>query len=263
MHPHIHTFLPSSSPDISLECRIYLPSAVTSTSLGPSLSMEADSEPIPLERIDKAALRDWGINRLITAAHPWARLGGNMLFPVIAHHLPRAVYDANCPAAIATFNVRGVGLSEGSQPWPGWGIGSDGEDFGAVERAVLGLLGDVAVYRLGYSYGTNLVLSAPPPNLRRTMLVSPAPTLFKAMTVMCGPTFQQSLDAALNAAPDGETIWAVYGTSDEFTGVSTLRALGGRRADLIHKVEIEGCGHFYARGEDGRSLRSAIEEWIA
>ncbi len=67
---------------------------------------------------------------------------------VIAHHLPRAVYDANHPAAIATFNVRGVGRSGGSQPWPGWGIGSDGDDFAAVERAVLDLVGDVAIYRL-------------------------------------------------------------------------------------------------------------------
>jgi hypothetical protein len=95
------------------------------------------------------------------------------------------------------------------------------------------------------------------------MLVSPAPTLFKAMTALRGPTFQQGLDAALDAAPDGETLWAVFGTADEFTGAATFRSLGGSRTDLIHKVEIEGCGHFYARGEDGRALRAAIAEWIA
>ncbi|CAK9786942.1 hypothetical protein CC85DRAFT_302943 [Cutaneotrichosporon oleaginosum] len=262
MHPHIHTLLPSSTPNIALECRIYLPSSAAGTPLAPSLSMEGDSSPIPLERIDRGALKSLGIDRLVTAAHPWARLGGNMLFPVIAHHLPRAVYDANSCAAVATFNVRGVGLSGGSQPWPGWGIGADADDFAAVERAVLDLVGDVAVYRLGYSYGTLLALNAPR-GVKRLMLLSPAPTLFKAMTALRGPTFQQGLEAALDAAPDAHSLWAVYGTADEFTGVATLRQLGGRRTDLIRKVEIEGCGHFYARTEDARALRAAIAEWIA
>jgi hypothetical protein len=81
MHPHIHTLLPSSSPGVSLECRIYLPPSATTTSLAPILAMEGDSEPTPFEGIDRAAVRALGIDRIVTAAHPWARLGGNMLFP--------------------------------------------------------------------------------------------------------------------------------------------------------------------------------------
>lgn len=101
------------------------------------------------------------------------------------------------------------------------------------------------------------------------MLVSPAPTLFKAMTALRGPTFQQGLDAALDRAQaaqaegDERQLWEVFGTSDDFTGADTLRRLGGARADLVHKVEIKGCGHFFMRPEDGIALRGAIADWIS
>lgn len=74
---------------------------------------------------------------------------------VIANYLPNAVFgtpraDGAAPdTAIATFNVRGVGQSGGSMPLPGFGIGNDGEDFAAVERAVADLVGGQAeLYRL-------------------------------------------------------------------------------------------------------------------
>lgn len=103
------------------------------------------------------------------------------------------------------------------------------------------------------------------------MLVAPAPTMFKALSVVRGPSFQQGLEAALDRAAaargagdgrDKRQLWEVFGTADEFTGVAGLRALGGARSDLVHKVEIEGCGHFFARPEDGRALREAIADWI-
>lgn len=87
------------------------------------------------------------------------------------------------------------------------------------------------------------------------MLVSPAPTLFKALTALGGPTFQQGLDATLAQT----SVVCVFGTSDDFTGASTLRALGGNR---VRKVEVEGAGHFYNRREDGVQLQAAISEWI-
>lgn len=87
------------------------------------------------------------------------------------------------------------------------------------------------------------------------LLVSPAPTLFKALTALGGPTFAQGLEGALAAAP----VACVFGTSDDFTGAGTLRALGG---DRVRKVEIDGCGHFYTRGEDGEQLQQAIRHWI-
>lgn len=87
------------------------------------------------------------------------------------------------------------------------------------------------------------------------MLVSPAPTLFKALTALGGPTFAQGLEATLAAT----SVVCIFGTSDDFTGAATLRALGG---DQVRKVEIEGCGHFYSRREDGEQLRQAISEWI-
>lgn len=86
---------------------------------------------------------------------------------------------------------------------------------------------------------------------------------------MAGPTFASGLNAALDRAAearargDSRTLWVVYGTSDDFTGVSTLSALGGERHEDIVFVEIEGCGHFYVRDEDGVALRRAIAEWIS
>lgn len=108
----------------------------------------------------------------------------------------------------------------------------------------------------GYSYGTIPALNAPINHpISGVMLVSPAPTLFKALTALGGPTFQQGLDATLAQT----SVSCVFGTSDDFTGASTLRALGG---DKVRKVEVEGAGHFYNRREDGEQLQAAIKEWV-
>lgn len=124
----------------------------------------------------------------------------------------------------------------------------------------------------GYSYGTNLALNAPLPDrgVKRTILVSPAPTLFKAMTLLSGPTFATGLDAALDRAAasresgkDARSLWVVFGDKDDFTGAATLRALGGDKKDEIVAVEISGCGHFYARVEDGDAAEKAIAAWIS
>lgn len=124
--------------------------------------------------------------------------------------------------------------------------------------------------------------------------MSPAPTLFKGLTLFGGPTFEQGLSGVVEraagaveppvaGAADGATetvpaaastdaataalpptakkaLWIVYGSKDDFTGVATLRALA---ADTATHVEIEGCGHFYARQEDGVHLAKAIADWMA
>lgn len=46
-----------------------------------------------------------------------------------------------------TFNARGVGLSTGSQPIPGFG-GNEGEDFAAIEKAMSQALGVEEVWRV-------------------------------------------------------------------------------------------------------------------
>lgn len=50
--------------------------------------------------------------------------------------------------AVITFNARGVGNSQGSQPWPGAYPGQDHLDFAAVEEAGRELTGAAEVYRL-------------------------------------------------------------------------------------------------------------------
>lgn len=81
MHPNLHVLLPSSTPAVLLEARIYLPRISTTTSLASILSMNSDSEPIKWEAVDKEAVRALKLSKVVTAAHPWGRLGGNMLFP--------------------------------------------------------------------------------------------------------------------------------------------------------------------------------------
>lgn len=81
MHPNLHVLLPSSTPSILLEARIYLPRMATSTALAGALSMNSDSEPIAWEEVDIDAVRALRLDKVVTAAHPWGRLGGNMLFP--------------------------------------------------------------------------------------------------------------------------------------------------------------------------------------
>lgn len=58
--------------DVQLEARLYCSSASPNDSL---------SSPSPLQDLDRATLP--AITRLVTAAHPWSRLGGNMLFPYV------------------------------------------------------------------------------------------------------------------------------------------------------------------------------------
>ncbi|UOH81518.1 mitochondrial intermediate peptidase 2 [Cryptococcus neoformans] len=157
IHPHIHCFLPSSSPHINLEARLYLP--LTDNHAIPLTTQLATytSPPVYYDKLDVetvGAIREMGIERLITAAHPWGRMGGNMLDPVLCHLVSatftpaettdRALISPLLPppkTAILTYNVRGVGCSQGSQPW--LGIGSDPADLSKVETVVSDLLGNL------------------------------------------------------------------------------------------------------------------------
>ncbi|KAL1405511.1 hypothetical protein Q8F55_009148 [Vanrija albida] len=267
LRPHLHLLVPSSTASVALEARLYLPPALVPTvGAFAALSESAGSRPTPIAELAagaRAALSE--AQRLVVAAHPWAKLGGNQLFPVVAQHVPDAVLEGSAgpTALVATFNVRGVGASGGSGAWLGFGIGPDADDFAAVEGALAALAPRARVYRLGYSYGTLLALNAPRPprGVARTMLVSPAPTLFKALTLLSGPTFAQGLAAALGDATP-RTLWLTYGTADDFTGADTLRGLGGEDKERIVRTEIEGCGHFYARPQDARALKAAVGAWI-
>lgn len=79
LHPHLHLLIPSSLGDALLEARLYLP-----RDAGLATVTTSRSEPTPLTDLSqsqRAGLRALRIRRVVTAAHPWGRLGGNMLFP--------------------------------------------------------------------------------------------------------------------------------------------------------------------------------------
>lgn len=103
LHPHLHLLLPSSTPSIALEARIYLPSSPndsSTTALTLLLNTAIRSHPIPLNQLtsgQKDELSGWGIGRIVTAAHPWGKLGGNQLDPSVSPkpHLTQPAGDTD------------------------------------------------------------------------------------------------------------------------------------------------------------------------
>ncbi|WVQ78046.1 hypothetical protein IAT38_000127 [Cryptococcus sp. DSM 104549] len=306
LHPHIHLFLPSSDASISLEARLYLPIPPEGSAALPLTTEHASytQSPLQLNELGSAALpalEALGVERLVVAAHPWGRLGGNMLDPVI-QQLVSAVFtpaEAHDPAlssptaatppprtAILTYNVRGVGLSQGSQPWTG--VGADPADLAELERTAAKMVGGVKdVWRFGYSWGSLLVtLAPPPPQLRRILLVSPPLKILGGVTYFSSSSFTTSLKSLLTS---GRTVKLIYGTKDEFTSAKAFRAYGkdwapeaiggaggavaedhsgagsggkdGRDLVKLEKIEIEDADHLYRRDE-GEKLREEIGKWL-
>ncbi|KAK4688645.1 hypothetical protein P7C73_g1445, partial [Tremellales sp. Uapishka_1] len=249
--PHVHLFLPSSTPAVLLEARLYLPLTRDS-----SLPLSTTQHSTPSATLDTSAtVKRLGIKRLVTASHPWGRLGGNMLDPIIVDHLlPLALQDPL--TAVMSYNVRGVGRSQGSKPWVGLGL--DVEDFGAVERGALELIGEeVEIWRFGYSYGSILALNAPASQpLRSILILSPPLSMYNLFTLFASQTFASGLQ---RAAAEGVKLIMVYGTRDDFTGVESYRAL---QKEGLGIKEIEGAGHFFRSCEEGEALRRAISAWL-
>ncbi|WVR05133.1 hypothetical protein IAU60_002145 [Kwoniella sp. DSM 27419] len=300
-HPHLRLLVPSSTPTIHLEARLYLP-----TPLPPSVRAHANvlgeysTVPQKLENLHtglRNALQDMGVQRVVVASHPWGRLGGDMLDPVISSHLISAIYHpyhstttdpssiegsnpnpasmtdtsgAPNPAelsgrtAVMSYNVRGVGLSEGSQPWTG--IGADPDDFVEVEKIGVALMGDSVkeVLRYGYSWGTLLATLAPHPGtysipLIKTLLVSPPVTAIKALTLLSSKKFPASVTSLATAQKS--PVWIVYGTKDEFTATSTMAHFVQEMASSVKGFEVEDADHLWRRDE-GEKLREIVRNWL-
>ncbi|WWD01446.1 hypothetical protein V866_008390 [Kwoniella sp. B9012] len=304
LHPHLRLLLPSSTPPIHLEARLYLPLPLP-PSLTPHINVLGEYSTVPkkLEDLDvglREGLKDMGVERVVVASHPWGRLGGSMLDPVITSHLITSIYHpyhshttdpstiegsvpdpeslnpsgATTPSpaelcgktAVITYNVRGVGLSGGSQPW--LGTGQDPDDLAEIEKIGVGLLGDSVkeVFRFGYSWGCLLTILAPFPTphalpLTKTLLVSPALTAFKGITLLSSKKFPAALkehQRHLNNRP----IWMVWGNKDEFTGSSTYTHFADEMGkEVIKGIEVEDAEHLWRRDE-GEKLREIIRNWL-
>ncbi|KAL7422308.1 hypothetical protein Q5752_002954 [Cryptotrichosporon argae] len=284
--PHLHLLIPSADPSIQLEARLYLPAAP-----GLPLATSASSSPTPHDAIEpttRDALRAAGVTRLVTAAHPWALLGGSMLVPAIAQHVVGAAL-ADPHTACLTYNARGVGRSGGAQPWFGLGTGAAPADFAAAEAAACALLGDgdsggdVACLRLGYSHGA-LVAVLAPGSAAALLLVSPPLALFRLFSLFAhgfasavrphirGSPAGASDGAADSASPGAgagagagarpDRVWVVYGTADEFTARARYEAMRRTLGRGVAWVPIEGAAHFYVRPEDARALERAVGRWV-
>lgn len=87
LHPHLHLLVPSCTPSIQLEARLYLARDLmegmskTIKSI-PGFSTSSNSTPLPVDQLGYDVLEGLkGVQRLIIASHPWGRFGGNMLYP--------------------------------------------------------------------------------------------------------------------------------------------------------------------------------------
>jgi hypothetical protein len=81
LYPNLHLLIPGAE-GVLIEARIYLPRSEALRGL--PLNNSESSTPTPLTSLAapaRAALTRLGIRRVVTAAHPYARLGGNMMFP--------------------------------------------------------------------------------------------------------------------------------------------------------------------------------------
>lgn len=86
--PHLHVLIPSSTPSILLEARLYLPYSPLDglSDLSPLIRNSLNSKPVHHEELAQLILSQIcqiGVERLITASHPWGRMGGNMLDPYV------------------------------------------------------------------------------------------------------------------------------------------------------------------------------------
>lgn len=85
LHPHLHLLLPSSDSSIQLEARVYLPVEPTRhQKLKAFLSTSSGSAPFSWNDESSELRHTLGsiaVDSVITASHPWGKLGGNMLDP--------------------------------------------------------------------------------------------------------------------------------------------------------------------------------------
>lgn len=117
----------------------------------------------------------------------------------------------------------------------------------------------------GYSWGSIPAINAPiSPGpkyaITKTILISPAITLFGLATYFSSRTLRSGITETL-AEGLSDRLWIVYGTSDQFTGVTAFEALGKEMEGLILR-EISGADHFYHSREHCRMLQDVLEEWV-
>ncbi|ORX39850.1 hypothetical protein BD324DRAFT_615231 [Kockovaella imperatae] len=320
MYPHLHVLLPSSSPGIALEARLYLSDVISS----PAAAVEIEYCPVPFsasarsrpvdvghpsnEQSTKlnAWLKSRAVQRLIVACHPWGKLGGSCLDPVISQHLVTSISGQhiddsgleagasltrislargmpNLQTALLTWNVRGVGVSQGSLGLLGLSNRTNERDLEALEDWAFEQFSVLKDYRrMGYSWGSWTVVTPPRSSaiglLSSVLLVSPPLSIFTLLALPFVPipnqSFSKSLEALMtssNSGPDSRrhaNTWLAYGANDEFTSRETYAKWGeDHRAMLstgaLVMRELEDAGHFYRHTHEGQWLLRVFVDWLA
>lgn len=233
-------------------------------------------------------------NAVLVVLHPHALLGGSLRDPVAAA-LARAAAAHPAFTAVARFNLRGVGGSDGRR---GLGLGPGPADALAVAAAVVDRVvrarggggAPPRVYLAGYSWGACVAAAAaaaPGSGVAGVACVSPPLGWAASAALGAGAAF-----AALGGAPSIPAR-VVIGDCDQFAGEGRVRAAvsGANRAraraaeraaaargppahppplELVDLAIIPGADHFWAgdggdgawAGEWGEVALSAVA-WLA
>ncbi|GAA5863249.1 hypothetical protein JCM5353_008120 [Sporobolomyces roseus] len=216
--------------------------------------------------------------KLALVAHPWGRLGGTKNDHMVistSRMLQREGYD------VVRYDSRGSGESEGSASWT---ASTEVDDFRTMLNSVLLPLlpspsptssspTPVSVLLCGYSFGSLLASSCPPPPSTAQftfetsyLLISYPLSVLWALTSFNSSRFTIALE---DRARDGNRVCVVYGDKDQFSGIAKLRdwstrlkSMGSTRADNVRIVEVEGADHFWAKGETKREALEKVKEWL-
>ncbi|KZT29718.1 alpha/beta-hydrolase [Neolentinus lepideus HHB14362 ss-1] len=200
--------------------------------------------------------------KIAVCLHPWSWLGGSKDDPTL-RCLERVLVSAGY--YVVRYNSRGVGKSSG---WPSFTGSSEAQDLRDLVQWLIGRVSSVEhVLIAGYSHGS-LIASLHP------ILPSPIKTYHLLLSYPLGPrgwltafrtsTYTNAL-ATLVHNPAANVL-VVYGTKDEFTGISKYdtwaEELKRARGDAALRIErIEGATHFWFSYE--AELQDTVGTWLA
>ncbi|KAM0751611.1 hypothetical protein T439DRAFT_355518 [Meredithblackwellia eburnea MCA 4105] len=222
--------------------------------------------------------------KLALIAHPLGRLGGSQHDHVV-QSLARSFVSQGW--IVCTYDARGAGNSSGSASFSGK---PEVEDFQHVLESVLlpmlpqrpSHLEAPPVHELllcGYSFGSLAASSCPPSKLdnirTRYLLISYPLSVMWALTVFRSSSFEDSLASLAKPTPLpnsslGTSVLAIFGDSDQFTGVDNYRQwkakleatqegelAGPASAIPFRAIEVGGADHFW---RTGGAIRQLLEE---
>eukprot|EP00879_Flechtneria_rotunda_P004071 GHRR01004316.1.p1 GENE.GHRR01004316.1~~GHRR01004316.1.p1 ORF type:complete len:244 (+),score=74.28 GHRR01004316.1:131-862(+) len=198
--------------------------------------------------------------RGVVMLHPWSKLGGSMMDPIIIHAY-RAAVASGLFNTVCRYNMRGAGASQAKWTKNLWD--PDVQDMVAVCQYILSQVADppTELYVIGYSYGACVAANS--------MELVPQIVGYIAISFPLGGMANLALRSrqhwsqlALSSVPK----LVVQGSKDKFSALSTLREYTA----MYHAYEptpgpldlqiVDGADHFF----DGQwqEVAEKVMAWV-